>query len=56
MAVIKDLIPCYRSVLITLKVRVTEQHLVNISFLKITSTAHYRGTLRIEIKRLYPYA
>ena len=52
MAVIKDLIPCYRSVLITLKVRVTETHLVNISFLKITSTTHYRGTIGIAVLEL----
>ena len=33
------------SVLITFTVRVTKQHPVNISFLKKTSAAHYRGTI-----------
>jgi len=34
MAVTKDLSPCFRFVLITVTVRITKQHLVNISFLK----------------------
>ena len=38
-----------RSVLITFTVRVTKQHPVNISFLKKTSAAHYRGTIDLAV-------
>ena len=41
--------PCSRSVLITFTVRVTKQRLVNINFLKKTSTAHYRGTIGLVV-------
>ena len=45
MAVTKDSSPCSRSVLIGFTVRVTKQHPVNISILKKTCAAHYRGTI-----------
>ena len=40
--------PCSRSVLITVTVRVTKQHPVNISFLK-SSAAHYKGTIDLAV-------
>ena len=48
--------PRSRSALITFTVRVTKQHLVNMSFLKKTSASHYRGTIGLavlEIKHIY---
>ena len=41
--------PCSRSVLITFTVCVTKQHHVNISFLKKTSAANYRGTIGLAV-------
>ena len=45
--------PCSRSVLITLTVRVTKQHSGNISFLKKTIAAHYRGTIGLVVFETY---
>ena len=49
MAVSTDLSPCSRFVLITFTVRVTKQHPVNLSFLKTTSAAHYRGPIGLVV-------
>jgi len=49
MAVTMGLSPCSRSVLITFTFRVTKRHPVNISFVKKTSAAHYRGTVGLAV-------